>query len=77
MHSQLLSRVQLFVAPWTIDDQAPLSEEFSRQIYWSGLPFLLQGIFLTQDHTPGLPGLAGGFFTTEPSGRPGQQDTLM
>ena len=28
--------------------QVPLSVEFSRQEYWSGLPFLLQGIFLTQ-----------------------------
>ena len=41
---QLLSRVQLFVNPWT-----PLSMEFSRQEYWNRLPFfLLQGIFSTQ-----------------------------
>ena len=33
------SRVQLFMAPWTIVHQAPLSMEFSRQEYWSGLPF--------------------------------------
>ena len=33
------SHVQLFVNPWTIDCQAPLSMEFSRQEYWSGLPF--------------------------------------
>ena len=30
------SHVQLFVAPWTIVFQAPLSMEFSRQEYWSG-----------------------------------------
>ena len=37
------SRVQLFVTPWTIAHQAPLSMEFSRQEYWSGLPFLSPG----------------------------------
>ena len=34
-----LSHVQLFVTSWTIAQQAPLSMEFSRQEYWSGLPF--------------------------------------
>ena len=37
--AQLLSRVQLFVTPWTAVCQAPLSMEFSGQEYWSGLPF--------------------------------------
>ena len=32
------SHVQLFVTPWTVTHQAPLSMEFSRQEYWSGLP---------------------------------------
>ena len=31
-----LSRVRLFVTPWTVAHQAPLSIEFSRQEYWSG-----------------------------------------
>ena len=35
----MLSRVLLFVTLWTIAYQAPLSVEFSRQEYWSGLPF--------------------------------------
>ena len=35
----LLSHVQLFATPWTVARQAPLSMEFSRQEYWSGLPF--------------------------------------
>ena len=35
-----LSHVQLFVTPWTVALQTP-SMEFSRQEYWSGLPFLL------------------------------------
>ena len=36
---KLLSRVRLFVIPWSVAYQAPLSVEFSWQKYWSGLPF--------------------------------------
>ena len=36
---KLLSYVQLFATPWTAAYQAPLSMGFSRQEYWSGLPF--------------------------------------
>ena len=39
VHAQSLSRVQLFATPWTLAHQAPVSIEFSRQEYWSGLPF--------------------------------------
>ena len=63
----MLSHVQLFVVPWTIAQQALLSIEFSRQEYWSGLPFPIP-----QDlPDPGIepmtlesPALAGRFFTT-------------
>ena len=34
-----LSSVRLFETPWTVAYQAPPSVEFSRQKYWSGLPF--------------------------------------
>ena len=34
-----LSRVRLFATPWIVAYKAPLSMEFSRQQYWSGLPF--------------------------------------
>ena len=34
-----LSCVQLFVTPWTVAHQAPLSMGFLRQEYWGGLPF--------------------------------------
>ena len=37
-----LSCVRLFMTPWTVAYQAPLSMEFSRQEYWSGLHFLLK-----------------------------------
>ena len=37
VHSQLLSRVQLFATPWTVAHQGSLSMGFPRQEYWSGL----------------------------------------
>ena len=48
------SCVQLFVTLWTLACQAPLSMGFSRQDYWSGLPCLSPGIFLTQGSNPRL-----------------------
>ena len=36
---KLLSHVRLFATPWTVAYQAPPSVGFSRQEYWSGLPF--------------------------------------
>ena len=40
--------------PWTVACQAPLSMGFSRQEYWSGLPFPSPGVFPTQESNPGL-----------------------
>ena len=51
---QLLSCVQLFATPRTVACQGPLSMGFSRQEYWSGLPFPSSGIFLTQGSNLGL-----------------------
>ena len=48
------SCVQLFVTPWTVAHQAPLSMGFTRQEYWSGCHSLLQGIFPSQGSNPGL-----------------------
>ena len=45
-HAQSLSRVQLFMTPWTVTAQAPLATGFSRQEYWSGLPFPSPGDLL-------------------------------
>ena len=50
-----LSRVRLFANPRTVAYQFPPSMGFSRQEYWSGLPFPSQGIFLTQGLNLGLP----------------------
>ena len=45
----LLSHVRLFETPWTVAHQAPPSMGFSRQEYWSGLPFpspyVYQGVY--------------------------------
>ena len=45
VYVQLLSHVRLFVTPWTVGPQAPLSLGFSWHEYWSGLPFLPPGDF--------------------------------
>ena len=50
--------------------QAPLSMGFSRQEYWSGLPFPPPGDLPDPGIKPMYPTLAGGFFTTEPPGKP-------
>ena len=38
MRTQSLSHVQVFATPWTVAHHVPLSMEFSRQEYWTGLP---------------------------------------
>ena len=53
----LLSCVRLFATPWTAAHQVPLSMEFSRQEYWSGLPFPPPGDLLTQGLNLHLPSL--------------------
>ena len=55
MSAQLFSHVPLFVTPWTIAHQAPLSMEFSRQEYWRGLPFLPLGDLLDPGIKPSPP----------------------
>ena len=60
-----------FATPWTVAYQAPLSMEFSRQVYWSGLPFPPAGDLPDPGIEPiplASPALSGGFFTTEPPG---------
>ena len=56
--------------PWTVICQAPLSMGFPRQEYWSGLPFPSPGYLSNPGIEPNSPALAGGFFTTEPQGKP-------
>ena len=63
----LLSCVQLFLIPWTIAHQAPLSMEFCRQDYWSQSPFSTPGYLPNPGIEPkslASPTLAGRFFIT-------------
>ena len=66
---QLLDQVQLFVTPWTVVHQAPLSMGFPRQEYWSGLPFPSPGDLPGPGIEPIFPTLTSEFFTTEPPGK--------
>ena len=52
-----LSCVRLFAAPWTVAHQAPPSMEFSRQEYWSGLPFPSPGDLPDPGIEPGSPAM--------------------
>ena len=53
------------MTPQTVDCQASLPTEFSRQEYWSGLPFPPPEDLPDPGIKPASPALAGGFFTTE------------
>ena len=55
--------------PWTVAHQAPLSMEFSRREYWSGLPFPPPGALPDPGIEPTCPAMAGRFFTTETTGK--------
>ena len=65
---KLLSRVRLFVTQWTVACQAPLSMGFSRQEYWSGLPFPSPGDLPNPGIEPRSPTLEAGALTSEPPG---------
>ena len=70
MHAKLLSRVGLFATPWTVAHQAPPSMGFSRQEYWSGLPFSSPGDLPDPGIEPGSPALQADTLTSEPPGKP-------
>ena len=57
-----------FVTQWTVAYQAPLSMGFSRQEYWSGLPFPSPGDLLDPGMEPGPPALQADSLLTEPPG---------
>ena len=54
---QLPGHFQIFSVPWTLACQAPLSVGFSRQEYWSGLPFASPGILPDPGIKPRSPAL--------------------
>ena len=65
-----LSRVRLFATPWTVAYQAPPSMGFSRQEYWSGLPFPSPGDLPNPGIEPGSPTFQADALTSEPPGKP-------
>ena len=68
----VLSRVLLFAIPWTVAYQAP-SMEFSRQEYWSGLPFPSPGELPDQGIEPTSPTWQADALSSEPPGKPSSQ----
>ena len=69
---KLLSRVQFFVTPWTVAYHTSLSVGFSRQEYWSRLPFPSPEDLPdpgTEPTSPASPALQAYSFTTEPPGK--------
>ena len=67
---QSLSHVRLFATPWTVAHQIPLSLEFSRQEYWSGLPFPSPGDFPNPGIKLQSPVLQADSLPSEPPGKP-------
>ena len=65
-----LSRVRLFATLWTVADQAPPSMGFSRQEYWSGLPFPSPGDLPDPGIEPRSPALQADTLTSESPGKP-------
>ena len=64
------TRVQLFVSPWTVACQVPLSMRFSRQEHWSGLPFLSPGNLPDPGIELGSLALQADSLPSEPPGKP-------
>ena len=58
------------MTPWTVAHQAPLSMEFSRQEYWSGLPFPSLGDLPNPGIKPGSFVLQADSLPSEPPGKP-------
>ena len=65
-----LSRVQLFVTPWTVTRQAPLSREFSGQEYWGGLLVPSPGSLPNPGIEPQSFELQADSLPSEPPGKP-------
>ena len=71
MKVKSLSRVRLFVTPWTVAYQAPPFMGFSRQEHWSGLPFPSPGDLPNPGIEPRSSALQTGALPSELPGKPG------
>ena len=72
MYVKLLSCIRLFVIPWTIVYQTSLSMGFSRQEYWSELPFPSPGDLPDPGIKPRSPALQADALPSEPPGISGK-----
>ena len=68
-----LSHIRLSATPWTVAYQAPPLMGFSRQEYWSGLPFPSPGDLPDPGIEPRSPALEADALTSEPPGKPIQE----
>ena len=71
------SCVRLFVTPWTVAYEASLSMGFSRQEYWSGLPFPSPGDLPDPGIEPGSPALQADVLPSKPPGKPPYLDSCL
>ena len=71
------SHVQLFATPWTVAFQAPPSMGFSRQEYWSRLPFPSPGHLPNTGIKPRYPALKTDALQSEPPGKPESEVTQL
>ena len=74
---KLLGHVWLFVTPWTVAYQAPWTMGFTRQEYWSGLPWPSPGDLPDPGIEPGSSALQPDTLPSEPPGKPWETYRLL
>ena len=72
-----LSHVRFLETPWTVAYKAPLSMEFSRQEYWSGLPFSSPEDLPNSGIKLGSPALQADALSSEPPGKPSKAAVII
>ena len=65
-----IDTLQIFTTPWTLACQAPLSMKFSKQEYWSGLPFPSPGNLPDPGIKSRYPAMQADSLPSEPPGKP-------
>ena len=68
--SEVAQSCSTLMTPWAVDYQAPPSMKFSREEYWSGLPFPSPGDLPNSGIEPGSPALQADALWSEPPGNP-------
>ena len=72
-----LRHVQLYETLWTVAYQVPMSMGFSKQEYWSGLPFPFPGDLPDPGIKPGSPTLQADALLSEPPGNEAEVDIFL